>query len=115
MVTEMKRYRVMINGRNFLLRFDDPEKCEKRCGFYVTRDVEAESIEDAELKAVDLIRGEESIREITLNSKDDPPLLFLEEIRELSRDEESLNGSGYVYYPENDDSNEESENSGCSK
>jgi hypothetical protein len=100
------RYRVLINGRNFLLRVTDGKDRIEKYGFYATRDVEAESFEGAELIAVDLIRNEEQIKEVTLNTASDPPMLFLEEIRELKPGEESINGSGYTYYREDEDSRE---------
>ena len=43
----MKRYRVRIEGRNFLFESFDGGKEIKIYGFYVTRDVEADSFEDA--------------------------------------------------------------------
>ena len=73
---------------------------ENKCGFYVTRDVEADSFEDAELKAVDLVRGDEALRNSTVNPLDDPPKLYLETIRLLGDDETSINNSGHVFYNE---------------
>jgi len=96
----MSRYRVRINGRNFLLRFVDRSQRKKKYGFYCTRDVSAVSFEDAETKAVELIRNEERITSITLNAKDDSPMLYVDDIRVLRVEEETLNNSGFTYYPE---------------
>jgi hypothetical protein len=56
----MNRYSVRLNGQNFLLNF---EGNAQKFGFYTTRDVEAESFEDAELKAVQIVRKDETIRD----------------------------------------------------
>lgn len=98
------RYRVELHGRNFLLRFPDPGQQKKKHGFYTTRDVQAESFEDAEMKAVELVRSEDRITSITINPKDDSPMLYVENIRLLGDEEETINNSGYTYYPEDDDS-----------
>ncbi len=45
----MNRYRVRLNGRNFLLNLEGDAQ---KFGFHTTRDTEAESFEDAELKVI---------------------------------------------------------------
>jgi hypothetical protein len=74
----------------------------KNYGFYVTRDVEADSPEDAERKAVELLRNEEDLTSITLNARDNSPRLFVEKITLLPRDEQNLINSGFSFYPEED-------------
>ena len=100
----MQKYRVMLNGRNFLLKGFDKETPELKFGFYVTRDVSANSFDDAELIAVDLIRSDEKLKDTTTNSVDDPPVIFLEKIRLLGPDETEINNSGFTFYKEDEDS-----------
>ena len=99
----MARYRVRIEGRNFLLRLDG-DTPTAHSGFFVTRDVDASSFQEAETHAVDLIRDDEHIKSITLNPKTDPPMLFVDSIRELGAYEEPINNSGYVFYSGDDES-----------
>lgn len=102
----MSRYRVRIEGRNFLLRFSSGKQRSLKHGFFVTRDVEADSSEDAELKAVEMIKKEEAITSITINPRDDSPMLYLDSIHLLHEDEESINNSGYTYYTEDNESDD---------
>jgi hypothetical protein len=97
----MKTYCVMVNGRNFLLEMDG---AAKRYGFYSTKVVTASDEREAELKAVDLVRAEQSLRTAIKNSKDDPPLIYLEEIREISKKEaKGIPTKGHTFYPEDED------------
>jgi hypothetical protein len=52
-------------------------------GFYTNRFVEANDLEDAEIKAVQLIRKREDAKTAILNKPDDPPMLYAEEIVEI--------------------------------
>lgn len=72
------KYAVTIRGENFLISLDgEPTSC----GFFTTRFVEAVDPDEAELKAVDLIRRELAAQ--VLNDRTDSPMMYLEEIREL--------------------------------
>ncbi len=97
----MNWYRVRLNGQNFLLNLQD--KPQKH-GFYTTRDVEAESIEEAELKAVKLVKEDDALKNSTINERDNSPMIYLEEIRILKSDEERLKNSGYTFYTEDETS-----------
>ena len=99
----MGRYRVRIEGRNFLLRLTG-EAPTAKSGFFVTRDVDGTSFEDAEANAIELIRDDEHIKSITLNPTSDPPMVYIDSIRELKADEEPINNSGYVFYSGDDES-----------
>lgn len=50
----MNKYRVLLNGRNFLLEMGDRVASH---GLYTTRFVEANTPDEAELKAVNSIRN----------------------------------------------------------
>jgi len=99
----MGRYRVRIEGRNFVLQMEG-ESPGYRSGFFVTRDVDGASPDEAEANAIHLIRDDDHIKSITLNPKSDPPMLYIDSIRELKVDEESLNNSGYVFYTGDEES-----------
>jgi hypothetical protein len=73
----MRKYRVVLNGANFLLQIgDSPE----RHGFYTTRYLEAENPEAAELVALELVRTDEKLRGSTMNERTDSPMIYLDEI-----------------------------------
>jgi hypothetical protein len=74
---------VLLNGENFLLNFDGrPQKM----GFYVTRFVDAADADDAENAAVALLREDALLKGLVLNGRDDPPMLYAEEVEELEAD-----------------------------
>ena len=94
----MKKYQLFLNGRNFLINMEGKPQ---RHGFYTTRWVEAENPDDAELKAVENIKADSELKKCVLNDKDDPPMIYLEEIYEL----DSFNGvnppgKGFSFYLE---------------
>jgi hypothetical protein len=77
------KFRAFIHGVNFHIRDGDTQQVEP-LGFYVTAFVEAHSAEDAELAAVALLRDAPKLRGQVLNTPEDPPRMFVEEIEELS-------------------------------
>ena len=93
----MDWYRVRLNGQNFLLSLDEGSK---KYGFYVTRDVEAQSLEDAELKAVELIKNDRKLLDRVENQINDSPMIFVDDIRIFEPSEEKINSSGFTYYSE---------------
>ena len=97
--SEMKTFRVLLNGRNFYLKLDGEIK---HLGFFTTRYVFAASPEDAEEAAVHLIRNDEWLKTATQNRKDDPPRLYADEIEEVV-EVPSEDVSGFAYYPGADD------------
>ncbi len=73
----------------------------KRMGFYTTRFVEADTPEEAESQAVQLVREDSKLREAVHNEKSDPPMIYLEEIGILESFEGiNLPGTGYTFYEE---------------
>ncbi|MDQ3041452.1 MAG: hypothetical protein M3R11_03620 [Acidobacteriota bacterium] len=93
----MNRYRVRLNGRNFLLNLEGDAQ---KFGFYTTRDIEAESFEDAELKVVKNIQEDETLKNNVLNGKNDSPMIYVNEMKVLDAVEEKLNNSGFTFYRE---------------
>jgi hypothetical protein len=97
-VAEKRKFEVMVKGQNFLILVDG--KLEKR-GFYTKRFVEAKDREEAEYKVMDIMRSTKGLQEITKNEKNEPPLMYAEEITEIK----SFNGietlePGLVWYRE---------------
>src|SRR5882724_365041 len=76
----MPKYRILLNGRNFWMNL---ENTFGRFGFFTWRYVEAPTPEEAERLAVDVVRGEETLRSAALNASSDPPTIYVEEIDEL--------------------------------
>src|SRR5262249_24035175 len=94
----MKKYKVFLNGRNFLMEADGQPK---KMGFYTTRFVEAETPENAENIAVELVRNDAELRKAVKNEKPDPPTIYAEEIALLQSFEGILvPGTGYTFYEE---------------
>jgi hypothetical protein len=70
-------------------------------GFYTTRFVEASNREDAELKAVDLLRSEGRLK--PLNDRDDPPTVSAGEIEEVRPSDVPAIVPGFAFFPFPDD------------
>ena len=98
----MKKYRIMLQGSGLLL---DMGNGPARHGFFTTRYVEAESPEQAEVAAADLVRKDGELRSAILNEKTDPPKIYSVEVVELESFEAiDVPGTGYGFYPEGDSS-----------
>lgn len=93
----MNCYRIRINGQNFLLNLNGTLT---KFGFYTTRDIKAESLENAETIAVQLIENDEALISQILNDRTDSPMTYIDEIRVLEIDEERLKNFGYSFYVE---------------
>jgi hypothetical protein len=94
----MPKYRVTINGRNYLI---NSEGRPQRMGFYKIYYLEAQDPQEAENLAVSQIVGDPRWRGTLLNSADDRPVMYLHALAEL----ESFEGvesteTGYVFYPD---------------
>jgi hypothetical protein len=98
----MTTFRVLINGRNFHLKRDGKPE---HLGFYTTRFVNAESQEEVEALAVESIRKDTWLKESTFNSKDDPPMLYAEEIEAVGN-QSQREVTGFSFYPAADDAKE---------
>jgi hypothetical protein len=97
----MNKYRILLNGRNFLLDLGDGLAPH---GFFTTRFVEADASNEAELKAVASVRKREEIKALLRNSPDTPPMLFAEEIEEIDNFDGIENPEqGIIWYKEDAD------------
>lgn len=93
-----RRFRVLVNGQNFLLNQDG---IAQKTGFYTTRFVEAQDVEQAEAIAVELIKNDTKLSGIILNQGGDTPILYVEEIEEVKQLQQQI---GYAFYSEEEDS-----------
>jgi hypothetical protein len=71
-------YRLLPLGKH-----DDTPKV-RRMGFYTMIFVMARSPQQAELRAVDVLRRDKGLRVSVRNAADDPPRLFADEIHEIA-------------------------------
>ena len=96
----------MLHGKGFLLDIDGEEKHH---GFVTTRWVRAVDEKRAEFAAVDLIKEDKKLIDLTINANaEEPnPMIYLEEIMEVSWLTYICKkpGAGYSFY-----SNEEKQN-----
>jgi len=87
-----------MEGKNFLLNL---EGITQKYGFFTTRYIEANNPEEAELKAVQLIREDSEISESIKNPQSDPPMIYLNTLDELASFEGvDVPGAGYSFYPD---------------
>lgn len=93
----MVYYQVMLEGKNFPLEMDGSEKI---VGFVTTRWVKAANAEDAELKAVDLVKNDSSLTSSVRDLEGFTPMIYLVELVTVSwitfRCRQP--GSGYTFY-----------------
>ncbi|HEY3333402.1 MAG TPA: hypothetical protein VGK19_25445 [Capsulimonadaceae bacterium] len=94
----MKKFKVLLNGQNFLVWTDGHLRAVE---FFATRYVEALDANEAELRAVDMLRDDPELIELTQNDPNDPPMIYLESIQEV---EEMCTVSGYTFYSSEEDS-----------
>jgi hypothetical protein len=78
----MQKFVTMIHGVNFLIR-DDVDSTPQLMGFYINAYVEADSPNDAEHNAVELVRMSPKLRPRVANAPGDPPRMFLAKIGTL--------------------------------
>ena len=96
----MKNYRVKLNGKNFKIELEG--KIEK-LGFYTTRWVQADNIQEAELKAVNLVREDKSLAASIRNERSDPPVIYPDGLTEIDNfDGINVPGTGYSFYLDED-------------
>lgn len=96
----MSYFQVLLEGENFFVEFDGQEEL---LGFVTTRWVKAQDEQQAELKAVDLIKNDTHLQNLlrTSNNELPPPMIYLSEICKVNwftyfrrRPE-----AGYSFYP----------------
>lgn len=90
----MPFFRCSIRGENFpgfLLGGSSP------VGFYATRFVDADSAEDAEMLALDVLRGEEVFR-FPPEQRTEDAKVFFEEIVEVAADTSRAPNGGFTFF-----------------
>ena len=90
----MKKYRVLLLGENFEINFEGEID---NFGFYTTRVVKANSEEDAEEKAVQLIREDKNLVQMIVEKSTLEPKIYLEGIEIISW-WKRIGGKGYSFY-----------------
>ncbi len=93
----LSKYRVELRGENYLLSHIDKEH---KCGFYTTVWVEAFNTDDAFSKAADIIRNQKELNSKLLNSQNDSPIIYPEEIFELDPDANLEKSAGKTFFVE---------------
>jgi len=91
----MGKYKVMLRGENFEMDFEG--KIENM-GFYATRTVKAASEDEAEMKAIDLIRGDNQLLSTVKRDSQFSPKIYLESLQTASW-WARLGGKGYTFWP----------------
>ena len=74
----MKKYCVMLRGENFNIEESDI------VGFYTSRWVKAENPDQAEIAAVKLVKEDSNLMNRITNGKDNPPMIYLEDLFEVT-------------------------------
>ncbi len=98
----IKRFKVQLHGKNFLLNLDGELK---KYGFHATKFVKAESPQEAEKIAVILMHQNPYFRKTVLNGRVDPPKIGLEAIKEVSFLQffAKKSTTGFTFYPEDEE------------
>lgn len=92
----MPKYLVEVEGTNFLIEL---EGVRSKHGFFTVRSVEVDDVTAAELQAIERIRTLPRLRELVLNPPDDPPVMHVRSILEVtSFDENEEPEPGLVWY-----------------
>ena len=76
----MNGYQVVVNGKNFLVEVD---ASLTKLGFFVNLYVEADSRQQAEFTAMQQLMQYEGLSRYVRNSKEDPPVMYAEEVKEI--------------------------------
>jgi hypothetical protein len=74
-------YQVVINGKNFLVEVDSSLT---KLGFFTNLYVQADSKQQAEFTAMQQLMQYEGLSRYVRNSKEDPPVMYADEIKEIS-------------------------------
>lgn len=92
----MNSYQVSVNGKNFLVEVDSSLT---KLGFFTNLYVQADSVQQAEFNAMQQLMEYEGLRKYVRNSREDPPVMFAEEIQEISNyDEIEQKIDGLAWY-----------------
>jgi hypothetical protein len=90
------RFRVLIHGTNYLVNRDGQVR---KMGFYTNRYLMAMDIHEARRQSVKNVEEERMLKLQTLNSPDDPPKVFAEEVSPMMDGERQVD-QGIIWYAE---------------
>jgi hypothetical protein len=94
----MHQYKIEIEGRNYLIRF---EAEIKRVGFFTTRWIDTSDPESAKIQAIELVQNE--LRDLILNERSNPPVLLVQRVSVVDASERSSSkGGGFTWYLEDE-------------
>ena len=91
----MKKYVVKLRGESFEIFFDNEEK---NVGFYATRVVKANNESEAENKAVDLVKNDQSLLSTLVPNSNKNPKVYVESVSP-AKFWQKIGGTGYVFWP----------------
>ena len=98
----MPKYRILIHGKNFLVK--SGKKDPGKVSFDTIRYVEAENEKAAEAKALEIIRSDAHLRQNVLNTKEDPPLIYVDSVDEVQEfDKDNPITTAFRFYPEEEE------------
>ena len=89
------KYGVRLEGKNFVLKTEDGIE---NLGFVTTRFVKASTPEEAETRAVELIKTDDSLISALVEEREFEPMIYLVEYWKESW-WKKLGGGGYTFYP----------------
>ena len=92
----MKKYSVMLRGENFEVNLE--EGGVENLGFITTRVVKADSLDEAEQMAVNLVKNDQSLIKVMRTCSQHEPTIYLESISKASFFQR-VGGEGYSFYP----------------
>ena len=101
-------FRCLIRGENFsgeiavaapLVESANPVTTTDTVGFFVTRCVEANSTQEAEKNAVDLLRSEPRFNPTEGYTPTGKERVFVEKITEVAAEDSSKSESGFAFFP----------------
>jgi hypothetical protein len=93
----MPAYRVLIEGRNFLLAHNGKTR---RNGFYQTVFVQCSDPAEAEAAALRTVKDDAELKQLAQNQAHDPPTLHVDALHELEGSELLPEAKGRTYYIE---------------
>jgi hypothetical protein len=93
----MPSYRALIEGRNFLVSV---EGRTRRHGFYQTVFVQAADPIVAEADAIQIVKDDAQLKQMTQNDQSDPPMLLLDSLYEIEASGTPPDVTGRTYYVE---------------
>ncbi len=100
-VNTMNRFRVLVGGKYIKM---DVAGDRRSMGFFVTRFVEAATPDLARASAIATVRADARLDGLILNDDDDPPLLFVDEVEEVSERDVPEVEPRFVFFKDEDQS-----------